>query len=200
MTHTENIFTNIKIISSGPRKGAIIKFDALGDGTLKRFRVLSYNDISMIATIVSLDTDLFTCQFNSSDRRAEFENGNSYQDYAASALDTAINNTYYNSLASNVQSAIIPTSRIQSCWYHSLSYMPYPDNAYYLRSANGTLNDYIRVTQKIIGRRFCYALDIDDIIRYFNLSPNNVENPLTYEELWSIFFENNVPNTDTDEP
>lgn len=94
-------------------KGDIISFDALGDGTQKRFRVLKVNGAEV--ELLALD-DYRTSAFNSSRIAVVFDSGVQGLKYADSLVDVAVNTNYYNALSATVKAAIIPQSRIQSMY------------------------------------------------------------------------------------
>jgi len=164
-----------------PNKGDIISFDAFGDGTQKRFRVIKIED--NIATLMSLDNSV-SSKYNNTDTRVQFDDGNSYQQYTDGVLDLMMNNTYYNSLSQKTQAAIIATDKIQSCYSLTAGQDSLAD--FNILSSNGTTYAYNRVTQKAIGTRVCSALDMDDIKEYFNLSIGDIIN---YQQLLETFFE-----------
>lgn len=153
-------------------KGSIVKFDAFGDGTLKRFKVLKC--VSNIATLMAVDE--VNAQFNllgGSSQTGIFEDGSSYAQYAGGLLDTAMNTTYYNSLSAKVKTAIVATNRVQSC-YRTEAASASVDPLAKLNVRKPGDGQYVamyRITQKTIGNRNCFALDIDDIVEYFN-TPN----------------------------
>jgi len=153
-------------------KGSIISFDAKGDGVQRKFRVLKCE--GNIAKLLSLD-ETTNSKFNVSSRTTAFDNGSSYQQYAGGTLDTYMNETYYGSLDSNVQAAIIATARVQSC-YDGNSYETNPPSTtadFNLR--NGSYYKYYtRKTQVTVGDRYCFALDFDDIKEYFGLQKGSI--------------------------
>lgn len=143
-----------------PNKGAIISFDALGDGTTKRFRVLKVNGTT--ALLLSMDNNGSTA-YNSSSPTTTFDDGNAYQKYANSVLDNLCS-TYYNNLAQAVRNAIVQTNRVQSCYRY---YGGVLADSFIIITSSNSKKSYPRITQTSIGNRYCFALDIDDVVEYF---------------------------------
>ncbi len=166
-----------------PNKGAIISFDALGNGTTKRFRVLKVNGTTGL--LLSLDNN-GTTYYNNSSSTTTFDNGSSYQKYANSVLDNLCT-TYYNGLSLTTKNAIVQTNRAQSSYRY---YGGVEANSFIIITSSSSKKSYPRVSQTTIGNRYCFALDIDDITEYFGgnvqVSYSDVSNLLgiTQNSIW----------------
>lgn len=165
-------------------KGDIIHFDALGDGTQKRFKVMKVDENN--TTLMSLD-DSISSVYNKPSVTDVFDDGKSYQKYEDSALDSMINTTYYNSLSARVKAAIIPTNRIQSC-YRRIDGASGLSTDLKIQASNNIVYGYNKVTQKTVGNRNCFALDIDDIKDYFGDSIDVIN----YTDIVNTFFNETV--------
>jgi len=165
---------NVEVWSANkkmPVKGDIINFNALANGTNIRFRVLSIS--GNVAKLLEVSNKVGASAFNTTSKTAQFDNGNYYQDYTNSTLSIKLNNTYYNTLATNVKAAIIPTNRVQSCYTLSTTHSGSETFCLQVDDDSTQMNIYYtKVTQKTNGELNCFALDIDDIVSYFNNSYN----------------------------
>ena len=174
MIRTENAFVKVTKNKIAPEKGEIIKINAWWTGATKRFRVIKSEGINVV--LLSLDDNTaggnpWRTAFNEGET-AQFENGNNYINYANGLLDNYLNTNYYNSLNDEMKAAIIPLNRVQSVYDSTFAAA---SGTFKLKSKDGTsISTFSRVTQKTIGERKCWALDIDDLVEYFNLSPNDI--------------------------
>ena len=81
--------------------------------------------------------------------------------YANSTLDVYLNTTYYNTLTETAKSAIVSKNIIQ--------YQYTSDSSHYDSTTHNSYANYATKSQKgIIGDRYVYALDVEDIEEYFN--------------------------------
>lgn len=147
-----------------PIKGDIIVFDALGDGTQKRFRVWKRD--GQYATLVDLEciTTVWSTWSNYDSQG---------QIYMNSALDTACNSTYYNNLSAATKAAIIDTNRQQEIYRFGNNSSQTPAASSLNFKYNSTESYYAYVSKsgtRAIGNRKCYALGFDDLIEYFEVS------------------------------
>lgn len=169
-------------------KGDIIHFDALGNGTQKRFRVIDV-DSGNTVKLLGLD-DLGNSVYNASSRTVQFDNGSSYQNYESSDLDTYLNTTYYNSLSSAVKAAIVDETLVQSCYSRATGQSS--SAAFNIkRLDNDTVYAYTRTTQRTVGSRHIHAIELDEIKSYFNASVGDLIqgtaiNELFYEQTTAI--------------
>ena len=167
-------------------KGDIIHFDALGDGTQKRFRVIDVIEGNTVK-LLGLD-DLGDSVYNASNRTIAFDNGSSYQNYGGSNLDTYLNTTYYNSLSSAVKSAIVDETLVQSCYSRATGQSA--SAAFNIkRLDNNTVYAYTRTTQRTVGSRHIHAIELDEIKSYFNTSTGDLIQGTAINEL---FFEQTI--------
>ena len=163
-----------------PDKGQIIKFDAMGDGTQKRFRVLSIDGSN--AKLLGMD-DLGNSVYNATDRTIAFDNGSSYQNYEGSDLDTYLNTTYYNSLSNAVKSAIVDETLVQSCYSRADGQSP-SATFNIKRLNNDTIYAYARATQRTVGSRHVHAIELDEIKSYFDASTGDLIQGTAINELF----------------
>ena len=148
-------------------KGDLISIDLDGNGN-KQYRVLKVNGSN--AEVVS-QTPL--------QNMLVWGDNNTY---ANSSLDTGLNTTYYNTLTETAKAAIVPKNIIQ---YEYTS-----DSSKYNATTHNSYVDYSTKSQKeIVGNRYIYALDVEDIETYFN-------GVFSTTDIWIMFWNLNVqPST-----
>lgn len=128
-----------------PQKGDLILMDLDGNGD-KEYRVLKIN--GNIAECLSMYDNNNRCKFGSN---------NTYSD---STLDTALNTTFYNTLSSAAKAAIVPKNIIQYQYTYG--------NVYNETTHASDANYSTKIQKAVVGNRYVYALDIEDIEEYFN--------------------------------
>lgn len=120
--------------------------------------------------------------------------------YENSALDTYCNSTFYNSLSTAIQNAIIEKTFAQDSWYindksssggsgNPIYQGIYPPSNYYrlgLKSA---------AVGNSITRK-CYAPSIQDIIDYLNVTPamTTTDTTLTSTNIYKMLWNQTAPN------
>ena len=172
-------------------KGDIISFDALGDGTQKRFRVVK-PEAKNVVFLLSLE-DFGKCQYNTTDRRIAFDDGVEYQNYEGSVLDVTLNETYYNTLSAATKAAIVPTNRVQSVYTASTNKTVIDQFATFnvLRMDAAKYDWHSRRTQRTVGVRNCYAIDIDELVEYFQVPPVGI---LDFRDVMEMYTEQRDKN------
>jgi len=159
-----------------PEKGDIITLD----GGTARYRVLGVSGSE--ALLLAMD-DYTSSAYNSSSVTKTFDGGKTGQKYEGSKLDTLLNETYYNSLSSNIRNAIVDQTRIQRMY--SLKNPDDPSYDYHQQydfDAKNMIGLPI-ADQTTVGSRHVFALDIKDIFDYLG------KDTMTSAELNEIFFE-----------
>lgn len=138
----------LNIINTNPNflsKGDLISMDLDGNGS-KQYRVLKMD--GNIAECIAMYAYNTSTIFGSS------------QTYAASTLDVLLNTTFYNTLTTTAKSAIMEKNIIQYGYdinqsiYNSETHCSYADYS--------TKTEY-----NVVGNRYIYALDVEDIEMYF---------------------------------
>ena len=147
-------------------KGEIIKMDLDGTGN-KQYRVLSIND--KIAKVFGM-SDISTLQLWYEDGSAVNTTigGYAVPKYQDSELDTYLNTTWYNTLSFEAKSAIVPQTIVQDAWV----------------STDLDITDD-RVGTETVGERNIYALSVQDIVNYLNVSPSNITNVNICKMFWN---------------
>lgn len=114
------------------------------------------------------------------------------QVYAGNAFDTYCNETFYNSLSTNMKNAIIEKTFNQDSWYYNEGTSSGSGNPIY-RGVYDTTNYWLGLQTMAFGSsimRKCYLLSIQDIIDYLGVTSDmTVDNTtLTNENLWKMFW------------
>ena len=164
-----------------PVKGDLITMNL--DGTDRQYRVLKIVDGTTVEALGMWD-DINNCAFGMNTR------------YSNSVLDTKLNTTWYNALSATAKAAIVPKNITQDYWhwatdivYGSPHYSgfygrTYPGTSAYIVSKNTV------ATPVDIGRRYVYAMSIQEVIDY--LSDSNVlyqkDVMLMNANIWKAFW------------
>ena len=164
-----------------PAKGSIVKMNL--DGTERQYRVLSVN--GNVCKVMGMFDDL-TSVYNSTSTTTDF-NGTTAQKYEGSTLDTYLNTTWYNTLSTEVKSAIVPENVIQYCYkYYDEPNTPNTPTYTYQYQYIWNNSDYDNadnVGNVIVGSRNVFALDLKDIFDYMD------KVCITPEELNTMFWD-----------
>lgn len=143
------------------------------------YRVLKIN--GSIAEVVAMDDSTVTQKFDDS--------GNSNV-YANSSLDSYLTSTFYNSLSTAIQNAIVEKTLQQDSWYSG-------SNPSAIAKYNGTNSDASDYTVSLMSTTFgtsisrkCYVLSCQDVIDYLEVTPAMVSSntTLTAENVWKMFW------------
>lgn len=144
-------------------KGTILQMNL--DGTDRQYRVLK-NVSGSVFEVVGMFRAINYLAYNTTSTMTTFSNGSNYQKYEGSTLDTALNTTWYNNLSADAKAAIVDKNIVQDCWARSATgdpvYTGMYSNAYNVGLINAT---------KDVGTRHIYALSVQDIIDYLEVTP-----------------------------
>lgn len=174
-----------------PSKGDLISMD-VGNTATTKFRVIKIVS-DTVAEVLAME-DVTTSQvFNSST-----SDGNAY---SGSKLDTYCNTTYYGTLSSTAKSAIVAKTITQSSGNFTWSVSGSVASNRYIGIASNQ-DDYMitftsgNVTDGVsIGSRYCYSLDVREIIEYLGTTTSMVgsNTTLNYTNILTMFW--NQTNT-----
>ena len=172
-----------------PNKGDIIKFDAKGDGTIHRFRVLKMTGNN--ALLMDLTEDSGAMAYGGT-TTTQYSDGNNYPMYMYSTISNYCDSTYFNSLKQEIKSAIKLQIRNTSAWaignnaYGQLSSYNFKINSRAESEATqSTYWTYLKVGQKATPSSVrCFAIDLDDIVEYFGWNRSSV---IYGPDIWNVF-------------
>lgn len=156
-TGTLNFVANIETTGStvSVTKGQIVTMSQLGltdvdannDSVTDTFRVLSTDGTNVKLLAMDSYKDAYF-DISGISTYAPTPEPTGTDTYAGSTLDTEMTN-YYNALPANIQSAIVAQDIVQSVYSYS--------------NPMSTAN---RSSERTVGERYVYALDVDDLISY----------------------------------
>lgn len=154
-----------------PVKGDLITIES------KQYRVLKTN--GSVAEVLAM--------YNSTTSQAFDTSGNSNV-YANSSLDVYLSQTFYNSLSTTMQNAIVAKTFQQDSWTRSGSAGLAKYNGTYLTVNNYTLSLMSTTFGTSIIRK-CYLLSCQDVIDYLEVttSMGSSDTTLTSENVWRMF-------------
>lgn len=138
-----------------PVKGDLITMNI--DGSDKQFRVLNAN--GSVAEVWGMANASDSQQFDASS-----------QVYAGSALDTYLNETYYNTLTATAKAAIVDKTFTQDSWYIDDSGNP----IYQAWKGTQSTLYQISLSSASFGNsitRHVYALSVQDVVDYLEATP-----------------------------
>ena len=146
-------------------KGAILKMNL--DGTERSYRVLK-NVSGSVFEVLGMFAAANYVYYNQTSTTATFADGSTGQKYAGGSLDNFFTG-WFNTLTSDAKAAIVDKNIVQDMWWGSNN--GDPD---YWGSYGGT--SVYQVSLKAgatlaIGDRHVYALSIQDIIDYLEVTP-----------------------------
>ncbi len=169
-------FSNSVTVTKGsamPVKGDLITLDN------KQYRVLKVN--GSVAEVLAM--------YNSTDSQA-FDTRGGSNVYANSSLDVYLSQTFYNSLSTSMQNAIVAKTFQQDSWY-------YGSNSSAIAKYNGTYKTTHNYTLSLMSTTFgtsisrkCYVLSCQDVIDYLEVttSMGAADTTLTYENVWRMLW------------
>ena len=171
-------------------KGDIISFDAFGDGTQQRFRVLSVN--GTVAKIIGFEPG-FTGKISDGSRHSgTFSNGENYAAYEGSYVDVGLETTYYSSLSASVKNAIIAENYTQfACTAPAAGQVPTEHDFNIQRVTSVQVHSYDKLGEKVVGSRHVRSFDIQDLIEYFEFTPTN--NTIPAQTLIELLTDSTTP-------
>lgn len=156
-----------------PVKGDIITMDG------KDYRVLKLN--GTIAEVLAMYDSATSQVFDTS--------GNSNV-YANSSLDVYLSQTFYNSLSTNMQNAIVAKTFQQDSWKLSGGPSAIANYAGTDKTTNNYTLSLMSTTYGSSISRKCYALSCQDVIDYLEVttSMGSADTTLTSENVWRMFW------------
>ena len=156
-----------------PAKGDLITIET------KQYRVLKTN--GSVAEVLAM--------YNSTTSQAFDTSGNSNV-YANSSLDVYLSQTFYNSLSTTMQNALVAKTFQQDSWY-------YGSNSSAIAKYKGTYQTTNNYTLSLMSTTFgasisrkCYVLSCQDVIDYLEVttSMGSADTTLTSENVWKMFW------------
>ena len=112
--------------------------------------------------------------------------------YANRSLDVYLSQTFYNSLSSVMQAAIVAKTFSQDSWYFNVGTSGGSGNPIY-QGTYQTTNYRLGLGSATFGSsisRKCYALSVQDVIDYLGVttSMDSANTTLTSENVWKMFW------------
>ena len=156
-----------------PVKGDLITIEG------KQYRVLKTND--NVAEVLAMYYASTSQSFHNS------RNSNAYAD---SSLDFYLTQSFYKSLSTTMQNAIVAKTFRQDSWY-------YGSNSSAIAKYNGTYQTTNNYTLSLMSTTFgafisrkCYVLSCQDVIDYLEVmtSMGSADTTLTSENVWRMFW------------
>ena len=160
-------------VVSYPKKGDLITLDG------KEYRVLKTE--GSVAEVLAM--------YNSTDSQ-KFDTSGKSNVYANSSLDVYLSQTFYNSLSTATQNAIVAKTFQQDSWYYgSKTDAIAKYNGTYQTTNNYTLSLMSTTFGTSISRK-CYVLSCQDVIDYLEVttSMGAADTTLTSENVWRMFW------------
>jgi len=150
------------------------------------YRVL-YNTSGSTYMVLRMNNDLGKKVFNSAESNV----------YSGSTLDTYMNETYYNTLSSNIKSAIVDNNITQKWYKYYGTPQTAGDTTYTYQHEYEFSGKYWNANLESttnVGSRHVYALDMEDIYLYLSALKGSSQRVITSTELMNMFF-NTSDNT-----
>lgn len=156
-----------------PAKGDIITLD------LKQYRVLKTE--GTVAEVL--------CMYDANSSIVFDTSSNYNNTYAGKNIDTYCNNTFYNSLSSTMQNAIVAKTFQQDEWSRTSSV---PTESHYT-SKYGSSTYYLTLVNAAYGSsitRHCYCLSVQDVLDYLEAttSMGTSDTTLTDTNIFQMFW------------
>lgn len=156
-----------------PVKGDLITIES------KQYRVLKTN--GSVAEVLAMYNSVASQAFDTS------ANSNVY---ANSSLDVYLSQTFYNSLSTTMQNAIVAKTFQQDSWFYGSSVSAI---AKYNGISQNTNNYTLSLKSTTFGvsiSRKCYVLSCQDVIDYLEVttSMGSADTTLTFENVWKMFW------------
>ena len=164
---------SVSYTGSMPAKGDILTIES------KQYRVLKINGTIAEALAMYDATDL-----------QEFDTSEDSNVYVNSSLDVYLSQTFYNSLSTSMQNAIVAKTFQQDSWYNgSKSDALAKYNGTYFAIENYALSLMSTTFGSSISRK-CYVLSCQDVIDYLEVTTSMefANTTLTSENIWRMFW------------
>ncbi len=178
-------FSNSVTVTKGivmPVKGDLITIES------KQYRVLKITDT--VAEVLAMYDSTTAQAFDSSD---DYSNV-----YANNSLDVYLSQTFYNSLSSTMQAAIVAKTFNQDSWDNKSNSGAI---AKYTGTYQQTIHDPQEYAVSLMSTSFgtsiskkCYVLSVQDIIDYLEvtISMNATNTTLKRENIWKMFWNQTI--------
>lgn len=171
--------------------GALVKQATKGDIITiedKQYRILKMN--GTVAEVVAMYDATSSQKFGSS------------QTYANSNLDTYCNTTFYNSLSSTMQTAIVAKTLQQDKWSRVDGTSGGTGTTIYQGVYQSTNNYRLGLVNATFGSsisRKCYALSVSDVLDYLAVttSMSTADTTLISENVWKMFWNQTTTQDNT---
>lgn len=172
-------FSNSVTVTKGvamPVKGDLITIES------KQYRVLKVN--GSVAEVLAM--------YNAS--KQKFDTNSSYNNtYAGKNIDTYCNSTFYGTLSSTMQNAIVAKTFTQDEWSWALDSSGITGTAIYQGIFGSSRQYRVGLTNTAKGTsisRRCYVLSVQDVIDYLEVTTSmNVESTtLTNSNIWLMIW------------
>lgn len=159
--------------SEMPIKGDLITIEN------KQYRVLKIN--KTIAEVLAM--------YNSTTSQ-KFDTSGDSNVYANSSLDVYLSQTFYNSLSSAIQNAIVAKTFQQDSWKWSGGSSAIANYAGTYQTTNNYTMSLMSTTYGSSISRKCYVLSCQDVIDYLGVttSMGSADTTLTSENVWKMFW------------
>ena len=154
-----------------PVKGDLITIES------KQYRVLKINKTT--AEVLAMYDSTTSQEFNSSTNT-----------YANSSLDVYLSQTFYNSLSTSMQNAIVAKAFQQDSWKWEGGSSAIANYAGTYQTTNNYTFSLMSTTFGTSISRKCYALSCQDVIDYLEVttSMGSADTTLTSENVWRMFW------------
>jgi len=158
--------------ASMPAKGDIITLDS------KQYRVLKTE--GTVAEVLAMYDATTSQEFGSS------------QTYANSDIDTYCNTTFYNSLPSTMQNAIVAKTFQQDSWENDGGSSAIANYAGIINTSTNYTFSLMSTTFGSSITRKCYVLSCQDVIDYLEVTTamTSANTTLTNKNIWKMFWAN----------
>lgn len=161
--------------SEMPIKGDLITIEN------KQYRVLKIN--KTVAEVLAMYDSTTSQNFDA--RSSGYNNT-----YANNSLDVYLSQTFYNSLSSAMQNAIIAKTFQQDSWEWSGGSSAIANYAGTYQTTNNYTLSLMSTTHGSSISRKCYVLSVQDVIDYLGVttSMGSADTTLTSENVWKMFW------------
>ena len=172
-------FSNSVTVTKGsivmPVKGDLITIES------KQYRVLKTN--GSVAEVLAM--------YNSATSQVFDISGNSHV-YANNSLDVYLSQTFYNSLSTTMQNAIVEKTFQQDSWFYGsdTNAIAKYNGTYTYQTTNKYTLSLMSTTFGVSISRKCYVLSCQDVIDYLEVttSMGSADTTLTSENVWKMFW------------
>lgn len=157
-----------------PVKGDIITIES------KQYRVLK----------ITKTTAEILAMYNSTTSQKFDASGNDSNVYANSSLDVYLSQTFYNSLSTTMQNALVAKTFQQDSWKWSGGTSAIANYAGTYQTTNNYTLSLMSTTYGSSISRKCYVLSCQDVIDYLEVttSMGSADTTLTSENVWRMFW------------